>query len=407
MRKAVFGAAIFAALCVCAPAANTAFAQAALPPAVGKPLERARMFFNGSRYREALAQVNIAAGAATTADERFIIEEMRASIAMKMGDKALAAKTYADLLASGRMPASEQLKLIQTEFSIAYGQQNYPLAQQWLARYFKAGGASPDMKAFQILMYFNMKDYAGCVKLQQAQVTAELRAGQKPTEVQLQTLANCQGQLKDNAGFENTMVQLVTYYPKADYWANLVHNVQTTPGFSDRLTLDLDRLELALGTITTADQYMEVAEYALQVPLPGEAKALIDKGYSAGILGTGAEAPRQQRLRDLVTKTYNSELPQLDKRVAAAQDAHDGNPLVALGEEYNSYGQFAKGIPLVEAGLRKDDLRHPEDTKLHLALAYYHGGQKAHALQLLRTVGGSDGTAGLARLWALVINRPS
>jgi hypothetical protein len=405
MKKSVFRAAVFAALF--GVFASGAGAQEALPPAVGKPLEKAKAFYNAGRYGEAKTQVNIAAAAATTDGQRFIIEEMRASIAMKSGDKAAAARTYADLLASGRLPASEQLKLIQAEFSIAYGQKNYPLALSWLQKYFKAGGAAPEMRTFQILTYFESGDFASCAKLQADQVNAELRLRQRPTEVQLQTLANCQEHLHDATGFQNTMVQLVTYYPKPDYWANLVHNVQTAPGFSDRLTLDLDRLNMALGTLTKTDDYMEMTELALQGPLPGEAKMIIDKGYAAGVLGTGPEAARQQRLKDLVYKTYASELPQLPKRVAEAQDTHDGNPLVSLGEEYNSYGQYDKGIPLIEAGMRKDELRHPEDTKLHLGLAYMQAGQKAKAIQVLRSVGGKDGTAGLARLWILVINRPA
>jgi hypothetical protein len=379
-------------------------AAQALPPAVGQPLERAKSFLSAHRYPQAMQQVNIASSKATTSEERFIVEEMRASVAQQSGDTATAARTFASLLASGKVPPSEQLKLIQAEVGIAYQQKNYPSAISWLQRYFKAGGNAPEMRDLLISAYYQNNDFADAAKLESQVIAAELRARQVPKEVQLQLLARCQDNLHDSAGFQNTMVQLVTYYPKPDYWANLVHNVEVSPGFSDRLTLDLDRLKLALGTITSANDYMEMAELALQGPLPGEAKAILDQGFTAGVLGTGPEASRQQRLRALVNKTYTSELADMPKREADAEGAHDGNPLVSLGEEYDSYGNYAKGIPLIEQGQAKDELRHPEDTKLHLALAYYKSGNKAKAIQLLRTVNGKDGSAGLARLWILYIN---
>jgi hypothetical protein len=400
MMNSVFRAAACAALFVVY--ASGAMAQA-LPPAVGKPLAQARALLASHRFAQAMAQVNVAAAHATNENERFVVEEMRASVAQQAGDTATAARTFADLLASGKVPPSEQVKLIQAEVGIAYQQKNFANEIMWLNRYFKAGGESPEMRSLMISAYYQNKDYANAAKLQQAIVTSEIRARQQPKEVQLQLLARCQDEMHDTVGFENTMVQLVTYYPKPDYWANLVHNVQVSPGFSDRLTLDLDRFDLALGTLTKPDDIMEMTELALQGPLPGEAKAVIDQGYASGALGTGPEAAREQRLRDLVNKVYKSELVEMPKKEADAQGVHDGNPLVSLGEEYVSYGNFAKGIPLIEEGEAKGELRHPEDTKLHLGLAYLKAGNKAKAVQVLRTVGGKDGTAGLARLWVLLI----
>jgi hypothetical protein len=400
MQKSVLRAAMCAALfgaCM-----GSAMAQT-LSPAVATPLSKAKSLMAAHKYDLAMAQVNVASTRATNESERFVVEEMRGSVAQAKGDTVTAAKVFADMLNSGKVSAAEQSRLLQAEIGIAFEQKNYPAAIGWLQKYFKAGGASPEMRTQLISAYYLNKDFPTAAKLQQAQIAATVKSGQRPTENQLQLLASCQDQMHDTVGFENTMVQLVTYYPKPDYWANLVHNVQVSPNFSDRLTLDLDRIKLALGTITSPEDYMEMTELALQGPLPGEAKAVIDQGYAKGVLGTGPGAPRQQRLRDLVNKKYAEELTDLPKREPEAQGNHDGNALVGLGEEYVSYGQFDKGISLIEAGQAKDELRHPEDTKLHLALAYLKAGKKPQAVKILKTVGGKDGTAGLARLWVLVI----
>jgi hypothetical protein len=44
-------------------------------------------------------------------------------------------------------------------------------------------------------------------------------------------------------------------------------------------------------------------------------------------------------------------------------------------------------------------LRQPQDANLHLGIAQHRAGQKQKAAQTLKAVGGTDGTADLARLW--------
>jgi hypothetical protein len=377
-----------------------------LRPEVGKPLQKAEEFVKQHKLSEASAQLREADNAKNkTAYESFVIEQMRGSIAQASGDTAAAAKSYEAQLASGHVPAGEQTKLVMAVASMSYQSKDYPKAITWINRYFKEGGTDPAMRTLLIQSYYLSGDYANAGKAQGEQIQAEEKAGHMPAEDQLQLLAACQTQTKDNAGFAGTMEKLVTYYPKKDYWAQLIHGLQVKPGFSDRLTLDLDRLQLAVGTLSTSAQYMDMAQIALQSGLTGEAKTIVDKGYAGGVLGTGTEAPRQQRLKDLVTRTMTEDQQNLGKDDADAAAAKDGQALLDIGAKYVSYGKFDKGIPAMEQGVRKDALKHPEDAKLHLGLAYLAAGQKAKAVQMLKTVGGTDGTADLARLWILEIGK--
>ncbi len=65
---------------------------------------------------------------------------------------------------------------------------------------------------------------------------------------------------------------------------------------------------------------MEMAQLALQAGYPAEAKAIIDKGFAAGALGTGAEAERHKRLRDLAVKQ------EAESAAGIAQAAHRAPP---------------------------------------------------------------------------------
>lgn len=378
-----------------------------LRPEVGKPLQKAQDFVKQHKLPEATAQVHEADNAKNkTAYESFVIEQVRGSIAQASGDYAAAAKSYETQIASGRISGAEETKLVMAVATASYQLKDYPKAVTWIQRYLKEGGTDPAMRALLISAYYSAGDYANAGKAQAEQIAAEEKAGAKPTEEQLQLLQACQTQTKDNAGFANTIEKLVTYYPKKDYWALLIHGLQVKPGFaSDRLALDLDRLQLAVGTLSTSAQYMDMAQISLQAGLTGEAKVIVDKGYATGVLGTGAEAPRQQRLKDLVARTIAEDQANMGKGDADAAAAKDGQAQLDLGAKYVSYGQYDKGIPAMEAGIKKDSLKRPEDAKLHLGLAYLAAGQKAKAVQMLKTVGGTDGTADLARLWILQIGK--
>ena len=68
-------------------------------------------------------------------------------------------------------------------------------------------------------------------------------------------------------------------------------------------------------------------------------------------------------------------------------------------------GQAAKGVQLMQQGIAKGGLKRPEDAKLHLGIAQLVAGDKAKAQATFKTVQGTDGTADLARLWALHARR--
>jgi Tfp pilus assembly protein PilF len=380
-------------------------AQEALRPAVGKPLAAAKGFLAAHNYAKAMAAVHAADSVpGKTGREQAVIDQMRAAIAQQSGDTATASRAYQQLLDSGAVSGVEAQHLMQGEASIAYREKNFANVVYWVDRYLKAGGTDPSMRTLLVQGYYLQGKYAEAARFQQAQIQAETRGGRPPREEQLQLLYSCQQHLGDKPGELATIMQLVTYYPKPDYWLNVIDNVRTKVGFSDRLLLDVYRLEFSLGLVNKASDAMDYAELALQAKLPGEAKHVVDASFAGGLLGTGPEAARHQRLKALVDKSYDSVKAQLGHDDAEASTDHDGNRLLSLGETYVSYGDFTHGIPMMIAAMHKDELRHPEDAKLQLGIAYWQSGDKSRAIAELRTVGGTEGVAEMAKLWILRIS---
>ena len=79
--------------------------------------------------------------------------------------------------------------------------------------------------------------------------------------------------------------------------------------------------------------------------------------------------------------------------------------MLVLGMKLVYAGQAAKGVQLMQQGIAKGGLKRPEDAKLHLGISQLAAGDKAKAQATFKSVQGTDGTADLARLWALYARR--
>ncbi len=394
--------------CAAAAALFTAQAQETVRPEIGKSLQSANELIKAGKYKEALAKVRDAdAVGGKTANESYMVERMRIAAASGAGEVDTAARSFEALSGSGKVSAADKARMAESIAGAYYRAKDYGKAMQWSQRYFKEGGTSGSIRTLLIQSQYLSGDFAGAAKELTAEIQAAEKSGTPPPEDRLKLLLNAALQQKDNNTYVYAVEKLVTYYPKKEYWVDLLSRMQRKPNFSDRLALDAYRLSLATGSMSAANDYMEMTQLALQAELPAEAKQVVDKGFAAGVLGVGAEAERHKRLRDLVAKKLDEDKKAQADNEKQAAAAKDGSALVNAGFNQVFAGQTAKGLALMQQGIGKGGMKRPEDAKLHLAIAHLVAGDNAKAQAALKTVGGADGTADLARLWALYSRRKS
>ena len=382
-----------------------AYAQEALRPDVGKPLQAAQELIKAQKFKEALAKVHDADAVPNkNANENYLIERMRIAAASGAGDAETAAKSFDALKASGKLPAADQVRMLESLTGAFYRAKDYGKTVVWGKRYLAEGGTNGQIRSLLIQSQYLSGDYAGATKELVVEVQGDERAGRAPAEDRLKLLLNAAQRINDNGSYVMAMERLVTYYPKKEYWSDMLGRVQRKPNFSDRLALDTYRLMLATGSMRNANDYMEMAQLAVQAGLPGEGKQVVDKGFAAGVLGAGAptEADRHRRLKDLVAKRTEEEKKGMAARQTEAVASKNGNDLVDLGFSQVFVGEPKAGIALMEQGIAKGGLKRADDAKLHLGIALLMAGQNARAQTAFKTVTGNDGTGDLARLWALV-----
>jgi len=394
--RPLFCSLILVAAAAAAPTAHAQSKSDGVRPEVGKPLQAAQALVKQRKGREALAEVAKAEAVPNrTAAENQVIQQMKGSAALAAGDNDAVIKAYEPML-EGRGGSPQMVQAVAVAY---YQKKEYAKAAQWTNRYFKDGGNDPAMRTVLLQSYYLGNDCNSVNRMLGDKVDAD--SNKRATEEELQILANCYLRQKDTGGYVNAIEKLVIHYPKKEYWTDLLSRVQKKPGFSDRLGVNVYRLRFATGNAGTTNDYMEMAQLAMQAGVPAEAKQIVDKGYSAGVLGKGNEAERHKRLKDLIDKAEAESLKTRAKDEQEALAAKDGNDLVKVGLNYVYEGNAAKGLPLVEQGIKKGGLKRPEDAKLRLGEAQLYAGQRQRGVQTLREVKGTDGTADIARLWVL------
>jgi hypothetical protein len=386
-------------------AACTLAAAQALRPEVAKPLQHAGELLKAGKAKEALAKVREADAVPNkTPAEQLMIDRMRGSAAQRTGDNATAIQAFEAVYATGKLSPAEQAQ-VAASLAYAYVQtKDQAKAQAWIAKAQQADPNNPQLKQLQAYLQGQSGDYAAIARDAAAAVTAAEQAGQRPSEADLLRLADAY-QRTNNPAYNGTLEKLLAHYPKKDYWAAYLARLPRKAGFADRYALDVMRLKLASGTMTRTEDFMEMAQLSLQAGYPAEAKKIVERGYASGALGTGAEADRHKRLRDLALKQDAESSASIAARAADAAAAKDGNALVQAGYVYVTMGEVDKGIVLIEQGIAKGGLKRPDEAKLRLGMAQLQSGKnKAKAQQTLRSVQGSDGGADVARLWILLGN---
>jgi tetratricopeptide (TPR) repeat protein len=386
-------AAPLAGLVPAAYAADTVRAE------VGKPLQEAQRLASSGKNKEALAKLKEAdAVGGKTEFEKYQIERVRASAAAAAGDSDTAARAFEAVINSGRLSNAEQPKFTEALAGMYYRAKDYNKAITWIQRALKDNPGNGTMRDLLIQTYYISGKYGEAAK--------ELQASGKQSEQNLQMLANIQLKQNDKAGYVQTLEKLAGQYPKASYWADLLNRVVGKPGFSPTLNLDVMRLKLALGQMSKPSEFMEMGQLALQARNAPESLKIIDQGYKKGALGTGTDAGRHQRLKDLALKTQNDQKASIEKDQAEAIANKDADTLANIGLALVSDGKGEEGLKLIDQAIKFGSARNPEAVKLHYGIAQYRAGKKAAAISTLKTVKGSGGEAELARYWILYINNP-
>jgi tetratricopeptide (TPR) repeat protein len=240
--------------------------------------------------------------------------------------------------------------------------------------------------------YYKLGRNADCVRY------IKSHFGNGASDIVLKIQMACAFGAGDDASQTQALEELVSRSQSPEYWGQLLKSAQRTRGLRDPQTIDIYRLKLRTGTMTTADDYLTLAKLALAGGFAAEAMSVEQKGIDAKILSGDSV----NRLMAMTKTQLAGDKAGTPAGLAAAQKASSGDALVKLGEDLWGMGKFPEAISAIQAGIAKDktDL---DLANTRLGMAYLSAGQKDAANRAFAKVAKSDNRnqAMIARLWTL------
>jgi tetratricopeptide (TPR) repeat protein len=221
-----------------------------------------------------------------------------------------------------------------------------------------------------------------------------------PSEAALKFEEAVYFKMNNLAGRRAALEQLVTSYPKLEYWHDLLQLARNDKGLNDDQTMDIYRLRLAVGDLKSDGDFQEMAQEALVAGYATEAKNVLAKAQSEKILN----GERDQRLVKMATDRAAQDgaaIADLQRRAGSDPDS-----AVKLGLMYWSTGKDKEAEDTIRAAIATHKLSDPDWAQVALGHVLLADGKGPDAATAFTSVARNGKEANIARLWAIYARHP-
>jgi len=356
------------------------------------------------KYADALAKLKEAeANPKKTPYDQHVINVLAGSAYARTNDYPDAEKAFEAQANDGFTEQAELPRIVKAVAQINYQLKNYDKAIEFGNRAIKGGYGDEEVNVIVGQSYYLKGDYKGTLKFFQPVVDADIKAGRTPKDQSLQLIMSSCVKIEDADCTTHALEKLVAYYPKPDYWKDLLYTLQQdrSQTQSDKNTLQLFRLMSEVDVLSRADDYTEMAQLAMEQGSPGEAQHILEKGFQKGIFADQRTKDKNQRLLDQAKKAAAADEASLPKIEKDAEAAPTGDKDVGVGLAYLGYQQYDKASDLLSKGLTKGGVKSEPEARLLLGIAQLKAGHKDDAVKSFHAVKGDPALERLANLWSL------
>lgn len=393
------------AVTLLAPTAQAAEQQNKITTkAVATPLKAAQEAMQKKQWDTALTEIKKAqAVEKKTPFEAYQIDEFMGYVLIQQKKFGDAAPVFERMLNSGMVPADQVDERTKTVAQLYFQVKEYNKAAQWAKKWLEKHPNTEDMGILLGQSQYLLNDFKGAAATMTNVVNNAEKAGRKPDENWIQIVMSSQFKLDNRDGIGEALKKMVRHYPKPEYWENLL-DIYRRKGNGDRMTLGYYRLMNEVGVLKEKGDYVEMAQLAMDAGVPGEAQEIVQKGMSAGILKSDdkTEQGRYDRLLAGAKKQSDLDKASLSQLAAEAEKSSSGQPQVALGQAYLSYGETDKAIAALQKGISVGTgVTDIDEAQISLGIAYLKKGQKDQARQAFNAVKDGSKWNDLADLWAI------
>src|SRR6202030_3899650 len=233
IRALLAGVAIIAAAgLVAATPAFAAEGKQTNSAKLGKPLKEAHDDLNAKKYADAITKLREAEGIPSkTPYGQHLINDMLGFAYARIQNYAEAAKAWEAELDDGFTAQAEIPTQVRQLAEANYQIKNYDKAIEFGNRAIKGGFADEELKTLVGQAYYLKGDWKNTLHYEETMIDAQVKDGKTPKAESLQLALSACIKLNDSACETRALEKIITYYPKPDYWAQLLYTMrQQTSG---------------------------------------------------------------------------------------------------------------------------------------------------------------------------------
>lgn len=359
---------------------------------------------NPPDYAGALAKVKEAeALPKVTPYDSFKMKDMEYQFEAVTGDYAGAAAAAEAAYQSNQWQPEDKPRLLKALVELFHQIKDDTKAQTYADQYLKEVGPDFEIQAISVDISRLKGDFAKAVTGAQDLISKAKASNTPIKEAWWQLLLLSASGAKNDDALKTALYGMAEDYPSKDVWHDLAGHLYNTPGRSNSYALACLRLMNAAGAISTSEEMLSLAQLALTVGLPGEAKQTIKAGEASGIL-PGKEKALLATLKKQVDTDAKGEPGSLDAADATAAASKSGSSDISVGEEFAAYGMYDKAATAVNRGLGKSSsLKIPDEARISLGRVYFLAGKYDDAKTAFESVKTDAHSMDLAKAWLILI----
>jgi len=346
-------------------------AEAGVKPAVGNPLREALSLAGSGNYGAAMNKVREAEAAATTAEEKSKVAQMRQYVSVKAGGAGDASSgtgaraKFANDYRAGRYREVINDGELLRKYGALDGQSHRVIAQA----------------------YYQLGDYNGCLRYIRNTIGLGGAA---------QLAMTCASQAGDMEAVRDLSRDLVMASPTPENWSRLLTSAASTRGLADHETLDLYRIKKLTKNMKSADDYATLTNLALNLGSTAEGFNAIQEGFNAKLMPPA----RWQRLYDTAKAAAARSAAAFGNNLASAKSEKRGDDLLRLGEYLVGAGKAQDGVGVIKQAIDKG-VSDPGGAQLRLGYAQLMAGQKDAAIRTFKGIKETENQKTIAGIWQI------
>lgn len=375
----------------------------ALSNAVYEKLAEVQTLIEEKKYQQAISALNAMTGGKNTLNSYELANIYNlyafAYYSQENYDKAL--EYYKRVIAQPDIPEAMEVGTKYTVAQLFFVQERWQEGINMLQEWVKTQqDVNADVYVLFAQAYYQLEQYDRALQNMERAVQMTRSEGKKPKEQWLVLLRYLYYEKNDFAKAVAVLEELVTLYPKRDYWLQLSQMYGETQ--QERKQLAAVDVVYVTGQMDKEQELVTLAYLYLSQEVPFKAARILEQGLEKKQI-----KPTSKNLELLANawraaQETKKAIPVMEE---AAQMSDRGELWATLGNIYLDNEENKKAIDAVQAALRKGGLRRQDNAYLVLGMAYFNTKQYDQARKAFNQASKDKRSAKYAEQWLDFIDK--